>query len=104
MTDPVFDSLLLHTASVLRGTVTLDGYGGQTTTWSTVISTCVGLWQPTGLQQSLIAVAQWKTRTTYDIQDEDRMIYSGKTYLVKSVVNAAGMGHHLVCNIVELSA
>lgn len=112
--DPVFSSLLIHAATVLRATRTPDGVGGRTPTWSTQVGTLTCRVYPTPLDQSTIAKLRLDCEAAGDIRDEDRVtgirlsdgtahpLYGNKTYTVKSAVDPGGASHHRVANLGEL--
>lgn len=115
MSDPIFNSLLTHRATIWRNTPTLDGVGGEAAHWGTVTGTVVCLVQPTPLAQSAIAKLQLKCKPETDVLDEDRVsdvrlasgtphpLYGNKLYSVTSAVDVSGQAHHTLVNLVELS-
>lgn len=116
MSDGIFDSLLLHAATVLRATKGQDPVGGPINTWGTQVGTLICRISPVPLEQQALAKLRLSCHNGSDIRDEDQIInirdrysgtahpqYGNKRYNAKSVVDAAGQAHHIVANLTELS-
>lgn len=105
-----FDSRLLHTLVIERPTDgAVDEYNQPTTTYAT-LATVPGLIQPKKVEEVAAlnqAGATVSTHTAYlrptEIQPSDRVrIASGNmagTYEIDGIRNAAGIGHHLECDV-----
>lgn len=100
--DALFTSLLVHRMAVLRGTLTPDGYGGEAVQYGTLTAAVACRVRPVSLEQSVLASYMVDCESETDIRADDRAVWNGQTYRVKSVVDAAGVGHHKVVAFIEL--
>lgn len=102
MSDPTFDSLLIHTCKIERrvdGAV--DDYNVPTHTFTTISAAEPSLLQV--MEESIEIEKSGKKevsnilvffKITANIAQDDIVTYNSKRYIVLAVEDAAGQGHH----------
>ena len=103
MRDVTFEMLLRHRVSIRRPTRVRDDLGGERLQFTTIATNVPALVQGLPIRQAELGkYRMWVTFDT-DIKERDRVDYNGEEYEVIFIDDAGGQGHHLECDLDEIS-